>query len=135
MQSSMVMMMVGMMMMMIMSHVGVATARVVVDPALLTWVLDQTSNSGWTVREWRDHYGQYDDASWAEWYSSYTIGGRQWQPEEWLEHWTLEENQYEHPLEAVLVELGETVLLQILRGAYRLFRRSRRHAGQRFSPY
>ena len=110
-------------------------ARVVVDPALLTWVLDQTSVGGWSVREWRDHYGQYDQASWAEWYSSHTIRGRQWQPEEWLEHWTLEENRYQHPLEEVLVELGETVLPQILRGAYRLFRRSARHAGQRFSPY
>ena len=133
MQSSMVMMMVGMMVMM--SQVGVATARVVVDPALLTWVLDQTSVSGWTVREWRDHYGQYDQASWAEWYSSYTIRGRQWQPEEWLEHWTLEENRFQHPLEEVLIELRETVLLQILRGAYRLFRRSAQRAGHRFSPY
>ena len=117
------------------ANLPVGQARVVVDPALLTWVLDQTSVGAWSVREWRDHYGQYDQASWAEWYSSYTIRGRQWQPEEWLEHWTLEENRYQHPLEEVLVELGETVLLQILRGAYRLFRRSARHAGQRFSPY
>ena len=111
-------------------------ARVVIDPALLTWLLDQTSVGGWTVREWRDHYGQYDDASWAEWYSSHTIGGRQWQPEEWLEHWTLEENRFQHPLEAVLIELRETVLLQILRGAYVLFRRSGHGGtGHRYSPY
>ena len=111
-------------------------ARVVIDPALLTWLLDQTSVSGWTVREWRDHYSQYDDASWAEWYSSYTIGGQQWQPEEWLEHWGLAENRFQHPLESVLIELGETVLLQILRGAYVLFRRSvHGGTGHRYSPY
>ena len=110
-------------------------ARVVIDPALLTWLLDQTSVSGWTVREWRDHYSQYDQTSWAEWYSSYTIGGQQWQPEEWLEHWALDENRFQHPLEAVLIELGETVLLQVLRGAYVLFRRSSERSEQRFSPY
>ena len=112
-----------------------AQARFVIDPALLTWLLDQTSVGGWSVRDWPDHYGQYDQASWAEWYSSYTIGGRQWQPEEWLEHWTLDENRFQHPLEAVLIELGETVLLQILRGAYVLFRRSSERSEQRFSPY
>ena len=117
------------------ANLPLGRARVVVDPTLLTWVLDQTSVGGWTVREWRDHYSQFDDASWAEWYSGYTIGGRQWRPEEWLEHWTLEENRFQHPLEEVLIELRETVLLQILRGAYRLFRRSAQRAGHRLSPY
>ena len=70
------------------THLPVTQARVVIEPALLTWLLDQTSVGGWSVREWRDHYSQYDQASWAEWYSSYRIGGRQWQPEEWLEHCT-----------------------------------------------
>ena len=111
-------------------------ARVVVDPTLLTWVLDQTSVGGWTVREWRDHYSQFDDVSWAEYYSTRTIGGQQWQPEEWLEHWGLAENRFEHPLEAVLIELGETVLLQVLRGAYILFRRSvHGGTGHRYAPY
>ena len=117
------------------ANLPLGEARVVVDPVLLTWLLDQTSVGGWSVREWRDHYGQYDQSSWAAYYSRYTIGGRQWQPEEWLEHWTLDENRIQHPLEAVLIELGETVLLQILRGAYVLFRRSSERSEHRFSPY
>ena len=111
-------------------------ARVVVDPALLTWIRNQVSVRGWTVREWESHYSQFDDASWAEYYSTRTIGGQQWQPEEWLEHWGRAENRFEHPLEAVLIELGETVLLQVLRGAYILFRRSvHGGTGHRYSPY
>ena len=111
-------------------------ARVVVDPALLTWLRNQVSVGGWTVREWESHYSQFDDASWAEYYSTRTIQGQQWEPEEWLEHWGLAENRFEHPLESVLIELGETFLLQVLRGAYVLFRRSvHGGTGNRYSPY
>ena len=117
------------------SNLPVGQARVVVDPGLLEWILDQQSVGGYSVREWREHYAQWDQEAWARYYSTWTIRGQRWETEQWMEFWSSPENHDQHALEKVLVEPEETVLLQILRGAYRLFRRAAERGGRRSSPY
>ena len=116
-------------------NLPVCQARVVVDPGLLEWILDQQSVGGYSVREWREHYAQWDQEAWARYYSTWTIRGQLWEAEQWMEFWSSPENHDQHALEEILVELGETVLLHFLRGAYRLFRRAAERGGRRFSPY
>ena len=46
------------------------------------------------------------------------------QREGWLEHWATPEGRYPHRLEGVFLELGEHLLLGMLRAAYRVYRRT-----------
>ena len=75
------MMMICMIMMAVTVRVGMA--RVVVDPVFLEWILDQETRSGHTVREWRDHYAQWDDAACALYYSTRAVYGQVGETEQW----------------------------------------------------
>ena len=65
--------------------VRAGVVRVVVDPVVLEWILDQETRSGHTVREWRDHPAQWDDAAWALYYSTRPVYGQVWETEQWME--------------------------------------------------